>query len=268
MWLPLLLTLAAPGLTPEAPSSTGALSVTVLDRAGNMVPDLRPEEVTLTEDGVAREIARVERDARPLALALLVDGSDYWGKSFLRELADPALDFLEALPADTDRMLMTIGTPPERMDLADLAQARAALKAKPPAGKLSLYDGLAEACRLLAAKPGTRRIVVVALSDRTTEEDRQKALEAAGRAFPQVYAVQFQSGQFAIGLDSIVQWSGGRYEQIGAPSGLGKTLARLRPELEAPWLVMYRTAPSTAKRKLEVKVARKGTKVRWRSPGI
>ena len=267
--LPLvLLALVAAQAAPQATPVIGAVSVTVLDRTGLLVSDLRAEEVTVTEEGAPREIVRVARDARPLALALLLDSSDYWGRSFLRDLADPAFDFLEALPAGTDRTLMTIGTPPEVIDLTDLAQARIALKAKLPAGKLSLYDGFAEACQRLGTKAGARRIVVVALSDRTTEEDRQMALDAAGRTFPQVFAVQFQSGQFAIALDSIVQWSGGRYEQIGAPSGLGKTLKKLLPELEAPWLVMYKTPSALEKRKVEVKVSRKGTKVRWRSAGL
>ncbi|HVQ31269.1 MAG TPA: hypothetical protein VMV21_16865, partial [Vicinamibacteria bacterium] len=59
-----------------------------------------------------------------------------------------------------------------------------------------------------------------------------------------------------------------RYEHIGAPSGLGKTLKKLLPELEAPWLVMYKTSSALAKRKVEVKVSRKGTNVRWRSAGL
>jgi CheY-like chemotaxis protein len=252
-----------------AAAVTGAVSISVLDRAGAMVTDLHAEEVTLKEAGQTRAIQRVERDRRPLALAVLVDSSEALGKGFLRDLADPVMDFLESLPPDVDRTLMTIGTPPEEVSLQDPVQARTALRAKPPFGKLSLYDGIAEACNRLAQKRASRRAIVVVMTDRFAEDDRQKALDAAARAMPVVLAVQFQgAGDYASGLDSIVRWSGGRYEQIGAASGVGKTLKKLAPELEAPWLVVYETPSAAEKRSIEVKVARKDTKVRVRPAGL
>lgn len=62
------------------------------------------------------------------------------------------MDFLESLPPAVDKTLMAIGTPPEVLSLPDAAQARTALKSRPPFGKLSLYDGIAEACNRLAQK--------------------------------------------------------------------------------------------------------------------
>jgi hypothetical protein len=248
---------------------TGAVQATVVDKAGAMLTDLRAEEVSLQEDGETREIKRVERDLRPLAVAVLVDASDVMGQGFLRDLADPVMDFLEALPAGSDRMLLTMGTPPEVVDLSDPASARASLRARVPFGKLSLYDGIAEACRHLTEKKGTRRVVVVINSDRASEEDRQKALNAVAAATPLVLAVQFHGdGSYMPGLDSIVKWSGGRYEQIAAASGVGKTLKKLLPELDAPWLVIYSTPVAGVKRKVDVKVTRKGTKVRVRAAGL
>jgi len=107
------------------------------------------------------------------------------------------------------------------------------------------------------------------MSDRFTEQHQQKALDAAGRAAPLVLVIQFQgAGTYAPTLDSIVQWSGGRYEQVGAASGVANSLRKLLPDLGAPWLVTYETSPATRQRKLEVKVSRKGTKVRVRSAGV
>ena len=234
-----------------------------------MVTDLRAGEVTLTENGQPRTVQRVERDARKLALAVLVDSSEMLGKGFLRELADPVMNFLESLPAEVDKTLMTIGTPPEVVSLQDPLQARTALKSRPPFGKLSLYDGFAEAAGRLARKEGTRRAIVVVMTDRFSEEDKQKALDAAPRAVPLVLVVQFAGGgDYAACLDSIVKWSGGRYEQIGSETGVAKTLQKLRPELEAPWLVVYETPSAAEARKVEVKVSRKGTKVRVRPAGL
>jgi hypothetical protein len=261
------------GMVSQAPETSraaiGALSVSVFDGSGAMVTDLRADEVTLKEDGQVRAVKRVERDTRPLALALLVDSNDAVGQGVLKELADPVMDFLESLPAGVDRTLMTIGTPPKVMGLEDPAQTRTLLKTTPPFGKLSLYDGLAQACDRLGQKRGSRRAIVVLLTDRFAEDDQQTALEAAWRAYPLVLAIQFHGeGSYAPGLDAIVKWSGGRYEQIGAATGVGKVLKRLTPELDAPWLVVYDTPSAAGKRKVEVKVSRKSTKVRWRSPGL
>jgi hypothetical protein len=248
---------------------TGAVSVSVVDRSGAMVTDLRPEELTLEENGQARVIKRVERDTRPLALGVLVDSSEVMGKGFLRELADPVMDFIDALPAGVDRTLMMIGTPPEVVPLEDPAATRAALRARAPFGKLSLYDGIADASRRLGQKRGSRRVLVVLFSDRATEDDRQVALDEVGRAMPLVLAVQFQgAGTYAPSLDAIVKWTGGRYEQIGAASGVGGTLKKLRPELDAPWLVVYETPSAVDRRNVEVKVTRKGAKARVRAAGL
>jgi CheY-like chemotaxis protein len=263
----LAIALAQPAAAPEG--VTGAVVISVLDRSGAMVTDLRADEVTLAEAGQARIVQRVERDLRPLAVAVLVDSSEIMGKGFLRDLGDPVMDFLESLPPAVDKTLMTIGTPPEVLSLQDPAQARVSLTSRPPFGKLSLYDGIAEASNRLAQKKGTRRAMVIVMTDRFSEEDRQKALDAAARATPLVLVVQFMGGgDYASALDSIVKWSGGRYEQIGSVSGVGKTLQKLAPELDAPWLVVYDTPSAAEARKVEVKVARKGTKVRVRPAGL
>jgi hypothetical protein len=262
---------AAAAQTPEtSPGPTGAVSVSVLDGSGAMVTDLRADEVTVKEEGQARVVKRVERDARPLAIAVLVDSSDVLGHGFLRDLADPVMDFLDSLPSGVQRTLLTIGTPPQAMSLEDPAQTRTVLKAKPPFGKLELYDGMAEGCSHLLRKRGTRRALVLVITDRFSEADRQKALDAAGRTSPLVLAVQFHGdGSYAPGLDSIVKWSGGRYEQIGSATGVGKVLKKLLLELDPPWLVIYDTPSGVAeKRKVDVKVARKGTKVRVRPAGL
>jgi hypothetical protein len=264
-----ILLLAAATVQPAPGGVDGAVAVSVVDRSGAMVTDLRADEVTLAEAGQARVVKRVERDLRPLALAVLVDSSEVMGKGFLRDLGDPVMDFLESLPPAVDKTLMTIGTPPEVLSLQDPAQARIALKSRPPFGKLSLYDGIAEASNRLAQKKGTRRAMVIVMTDRFSEDDRQKALDAAARATPLVLVVQFTGeSAFAATLDSIVKWSGGRYELIGSASGVGKTLQKLTPDLDAPWLVVYETPSALEARKVEVKVARKGTKVRVRPAGL
>ena len=269
MTIAALLYLAA--LQAPAPSAavTGAVSVSVVDKSGHNVPDLTAAEVVVKENGQSRELKRVERDVRPLALAVLLDSSVALGNQFRNELVDPVMDFLERLPPETDRTLITIGTPPEVVALQDPAQARAALKAKVPFGKIDLYDGLTEACGLLGAKKGMRRVVIVVTSEGFTDDDQAIARAAVAKASPLVLAIQFgPTGVYQPDLDGIVKWTGGRYEPIGAASGVGKLLQRFLPDLEAPWLVMYETPSATGKREVDVKVTRKGVKTRVRPAGL
>ena len=262
--LPLAVAAAVLGL--QSNTMTGAISVSVLDRSGAMVADLRAEEVSVKENGQARVVRRIERDERPLALAVLVDASEVGGKGFLRDLADPTMDFITGLPPGVQPTLMTIGTPPEQIPLDDPAKARETLRTKLPFGKLSLYDGIADASERLRSRNGMRRAMIVVLSDRHSEEDRDKAMSAVARSAPIVFAIQFQgAGTFPPGLDTIVQWTGGRFEQIGSTTGVAATLKKLLPELAAPWLVIYETQRDLADRKIEVKVARKGVKARFRA---
>jgi hypothetical protein len=246
------------------------LSVSAFDGRGEPVADLRPEEVELKENGQVRPVQRLALDPRPLAVAVLVDASSTMGSTLRTELAEPVFDFLASLPPDASATLMTVGTPPVVVDLADRAAARARLETHVPFGKLSLYDGIAEASRLLAARSGFRRVIVTVASDMFDEQDQKLALGAVPQASPILIALQFGSNTsyYAAGLDSIVKWTGGRYEQIGAASGARKALPKLRAELEPTWLVYYQTTSAREARKIEVKIKRKGVKSRVRSAGI
>jgi len=265
-----VLALAAQAPVEEAVGVTGVLSVTMIDGKGQPVPDLEAAEIEVRENGVKREVKRVARDSRPLAVAVLVDASATVGSQLRTELAGPVFTFLASLPPDTKATLLTVGTPPAVIDLADPALARQALEQKVPFGKLSLYDGIAQASRTLAETPGARRVIVTIASDLFDEQDQLLAARAVPAASPIVLALQFGSntGYFAPGLDSIVKWSGGRYEQMGAPSGANKTLPKLRSELEPTWLVCYATPSAREARKVEVKTTRKGAKVRFRPAGL
>lgn len=52
--------------------------------------------------------------------------------------------------------------------------ARLALRARPPFGKLSLYDGFAEAAQRLAGQAGTRRAIVVVNSETPSAGEARK----------------------------------------------------------------------------------------------
>ena len=73
------LIVAATGLTGQAapapqPAREGRVHVSVTDNAGKPLP-LTAAEVSIKEDGRAREVLRVEKASGPLHIALLIDDS-------------------------------------------------------------------------------------------------------------------------------------------------------------------------------------------------
>jgi hypothetical protein len=62
------------------------LSVSVRDRAGNLVPDLRREQFRILDAGVEQEIKVFTEESLPLSLVILVDNDvksprfDGWGE--------------------------------------------------------------------------------------------------------------------------------------------------------------------------------------------
>jgi len=57
----------------HATTTVVVVPVTVKDRTGNLVPDLRKDEFRVFEDNVEQEITRLSVDAVPLSLVLLID---------------------------------------------------------------------------------------------------------------------------------------------------------------------------------------------------
>jgi len=62
-----------PQTTVRITSDLVVLSVSVRDRVGNLVPDLRREQFRLLDDGVEQEIKVFTEESFPLSLVILVD---------------------------------------------------------------------------------------------------------------------------------------------------------------------------------------------------
>src|SRR5262252_1792344 len=81
---------------PPVPSSEPAPDVrtvtnSVIDDKGRPVESLAPEEVAVLENGAARTLSKVEKDRRPLRLALIVDTSEPMSDHYRLQILDPVL---------------------------------------------------------------------------------------------------------------------------------------------------------------------------------
>ena len=253
--LALLATLAA-GLPPLA---TPALAqdrertaiVSALDRSGAPVDSLAPTDLTIREDGRAREVLRVAPADEPMQIAVLVDNAQH-SRVIMLDLRMALRDFVTALTAPHEAgwrnevALITLADRPTiaqgyTTDRARLLSATDRLFAIPDSGTL-LLDAIMDTARGFS-KRGARRPVIVAITHEGSElslvhpdqilsaiTTNSIALHAivVGRAEP---PVSDEDRSRAIVLDRVPAASGGRHTSLITSMALKTELASLASEL-------------------------------------
>ena len=142
-------------LQASAPADVRTLNVWITDSKGSAVRGLVPEEAAVVENGVARNVTRLEQDRRPLTLAVV---------SFYRlHLVDPVVQLLNQLPEGSRFAVWTTGDRPQKIvDWGDdVAAASRALKRVAPLGGNTVLDAIVEASADLRQKESERSAVVV-----------------------------------------------------------------------------------------------------------
>jgi Ca-activated chloride channel family protein len=78
--------------------------VSVMDRQGRFIPNLKEEQFRIYEDGIEQKIAYFESAEKPFTVALMLDTSDST-RFKLKDIQDAALEFVEQLRPD-DRVIV------------------------------------------------------------------------------------------------------------------------------------------------------------------
>lgn len=257
-----------------APAEIRSLPLVITTAKGEAVSGLTAEEVAVLENGVAREIVKLEPDTRPLSVVLLVDSSEELGSIFRLYLVDAVAKLIEKLPEGAKYTLWTTGDRPRRIVewSDDRSLAKPALKRVIPQGGNTLLDGLVEASRDLRAREGERG-VVLAVTGRTSEfssRDRYRVVEDARKNAERFDFVIFEEGNapfdnraaYDFVIDNLVRKSGGRVERPISAMATAQAGLKLVAELAAGYRVSYTSVPEIKERRIEVQVSRPGLKVR------
>jgi Ca-activated chloride channel family protein len=80
------------------------IPVSVMDRAGKYIPDLRKEDFRVFEDGVEQQVAYFATVEKPFTVALLIDTSGST-RYRMEDMQDAAISFVDQLRAD-DRVMV------------------------------------------------------------------------------------------------------------------------------------------------------------------
>lgn len=267
-------------LQASAPAEVRTLDVWVTDSKGSAVRGLVPEEAAVVENGVARNVTRLEEDRRPLTVAVVVDSSAPMATFYRQHLVDPVVQLLNQLPEGSRFAVWTTGDRPHKIaDWGDdVAAASRALRRVAPQGGNTVLDAIVEVSADLKQKESERSAVVVVsgIGIGFTNYERRQVAEKAKAGGATFMVVQFEeTGEPSQGagdqvsrldydyvFDSVARQSGGLREITMSAMGVPHSLEKVAQALKAPYRLSYTTVPDLKERKVEVRVARPGVKVR------
>lgn len=243
---------------------------TVTDDKGRFVTDLRQDEFTVREDGVAQSISTFADGEQPVSIALAVDRS--WsmadgrlaaaqrgGRELLLELGDRDRAMLVAVGSDVD-------VPVPLTD--DRRTVDAALQALDPWGSTALNDAVMLAFDAIEPAPGRRALVLVSdgleRNSRTTADEVLKRVRASDvLAYPVVLERKVPKV-----LETLADTTGGRAHRVRRTSDLPAVMRRIASELRHQYLVGYqplRPPRAGEYRRIDVAVSRRDHVVRARA---
>src|SRR5712692_9090460 len=150
-------------LQASAPADVKTLDVWITDSKGTAVRGLVPEETAVVENGVARNVTRLEEDRRPLMVAVVVDSSAPMATFYRLHLVDPVVQLLNHLPEASRFAVWTTGDRPQQIAdwRDDVAAASRAHQRTAPQGRKTCLQPLHEGHDALQEEGGERSAVVV-----------------------------------------------------------------------------------------------------------
>src|SRR5438477_12697349 len=275
------LLLLAPAAAPAA-EEPRTVTISVTDDKGQPVESLAADEVAVLENGTARTLSRVEKDRRPLRLALIVDTSEPVADHYRLQMLDPILRFLSKLPEGTEFAVWTTGDRPTKVvDYgAGRVAATRALQRVFPTGGNTVLDALVEAAKDLAAKEAGRSaiVVVTATGAGFANYGKEQVVDLVRPSGATVLAAEIEEADAAASRAAgevsrtdydyvpgrLAELTGGRREVLLSSMGTGNTLDSFAGELAAQYRLTFQSEAGLKEkdRKVEVKVARPGARVR------
>ncbi|MGE3276169.1 MAG: VWA domain-containing protein [Vicinamibacterales bacterium] len=282
LWLALVV--AGVGATQQATFRSGVdlvtFGVTVVDRDGHLVTDLTADDFTVVEDGAPQTVRYFavgdEADERAKKrLGLMLDTSESMEQD-LKLARTAAIKFLNMLPEAEDITLVDFDTEVRvsRYPQRDFARLVERIRMREPEGWTALYDALGVYLDSAQLQDG-RKILVMYTDGGDTRStigfgDLLTLLKASQVT---VYAVGLTENtgsyrtELRMRLQQIVEATGGQAFFPSRLKDLDEAYADVLAEIKARYHLGYAStnlAEDGSWRDVEIKVKRKGVKVRTR----
>lgn len=250
-----------------------SVPVTVIDRRGQYVIDLKQSDFRVFEDGEEQQIAHFSNVDRPFSVALLIDTSGSTAP-FLNEIKSGANAFVKQLrPSDTVRPIFFHGEikPLTRSGSSDAAVLRAAIdqiEAGPLMLGTRLYDAVEYGLNVLRSDT-TRKAILLFTDGVNTwgKATMKQTLEEAEESGVVIYTLQYGDSPANKYLQRLADKTGGRYFKVGGSATIEQSFAGVADELRRQYLIGYYpkvTSQKSQERMIKVKLNRPRLAVRAR----
>jgi hypothetical protein len=267
----------SPATPPPVEEITRTVDFRVTGEKGAPVEGLTPEEVAVIEDGTARAVLRVQRDTRPLTVAILVDTSAPQATTLRLNVVTAVGSFVRQLPPGARYSIWITGDRPREVVevTEDRGKAVPALRKVFPNGGNVVFDALVEVAEKLKEREGERTVMVVVtgIGIGFSSSSRESVVDRVRRGRVPVMAVQFEergSTDVVAGSEQVPRYDydyvlsnltkGGVYERPLSAMGVDTALDKVAAALAGSWRATYATPETGKPEKLEVQVARPGVK--------
>lgn len=280
VWLLVYLATPSFGQTFRTAVDMASLGLTVTDRQGRFVTDLKPEEFQVFEDGI-RQVASLfvapgTQPAPPLHLGLLFDASGSMEEDIdLSRRA--AIKFLNLLPDAVDVTLVDFDTEVRvaRYGQADFARLVERIRRRKPSGNTAMHDALGVYLDGAFGQDG-RKIFVLYTDGLDTGSTMSFAetVDLLKGADVTMYAVGFLrslTGSHALEqrmrIQQLTEASGGMSFFPTAVADLDSAFDKVAEDIRSQYILGYQSTNTKSDgnwRKVEIKTSRPGLKVRTR----
>ena len=251
-----LLALLTAVAAPRAQTLERGIYTSVLDKTGHSVAGLTAADFVVREDNLAREVLRVEPATAPMQIALLVDNSAQ-SNGAVRDIREAASEFIKGVTGTPMKNEIAVIAVAERATIlvnytTDQATVlkRATIFTQPNSGAYML-DALLETTRGFKKREAARPVIVAIATNGPELSNRfrdqvVRALKDSGAAFHIVMAgapptdiTTSEGRERAYIFSEGTEQTGGRYDNVLAPSALPARLRQVADELTHQYLVTY-----------------------------
>jgi Ca-activated chloride channel family protein len=279
---------AEPTVTFKSGVDLVSVSAVVRDKKGKVVRSLEPKDFTVAEDGHTRKIVSLQSDSNaPASIAFLVDGSGSMrlGEALesSRRICDWLLSTLDQQRDDAslfsfDTRLLTL-----REFTGSVEHVRAGLKELNAWGATSIYDAIAGASAVVAARARNRRAVIVLTdgADNWSSYTPEEVAWIASTIDVPVYVFAVGDGVNAEAgaanpaapsspLAELARSTGGDFFVAHSPALAIAGISRLVDELRHQYLIAFEPSSLQGMRRIEIRTRKVDYKVssrKWYTGG-
>jgi Ca-activated chloride channel family protein len=254
-----------------------SVPVSVMDRDGRYIFDLRQEDFAIYENGVEQQITHFSSVEQPFSVVLLVDTSSST-ESYLGDIKEAANAFLDQLRLSDSVLPITFNglvrplTGRATSNLTTLRKAIERMRTDQGNNGTKLYDAVDYAYYSLSRITGRKAIILFTDGDDTWSSATMKdTLSRATELDALIYTIHYGNSSSAAYLGALSEKTGGHFYQADNVTMIKQAFVAVAEELRRQYSIGYYPKASSRhgeERQITVKVKRPHVGVRTRKSYI